>query len=210
IPDRRPSDFSPSNQFAIRALLEYCLDVNGRFDSKNCGMWPSPHPLFPVCDLQTAEANFDLLLKWVFSPSSKTLVNELSEGVSPTELLGGLLADWASILIGPAAGAAATGSRSKACDRTRERSEAPAPPLDAAAMLTVLLKRAAATIDRTQKQELIFYWKTIESLSLDIGSRREHSDPVRKELLWRRSLLSKIAEQFRVLWAEIAAGSSAS
>jgi hypothetical protein len=95
-----PQRYSHSNLFALRLMIEYCLETTSNFDAKNYGSWPSPYPLLAVKSIEDAKSDFGLLAGWLFHPGMKHAMDDESFDEDLDRLLPALVSEWVFILLG--------------------------------------------------------------------------------------------------------------
>jgi hypothetical protein len=198
---REPFAYSPSNEYALRLMFEYCLNSTAEFDPKFYGSWPCRYPLLATPAPGTpeggpaAQGNLSLLAGWLFHPGLRDVLadeedGEAAEGLGVT--LGALLAEWAVILLGADV---APGGR----DGRGERDSAD-PPADAVAVFDLLLRKVIAATTRARQDELIACWSNLADYFLwHLTALGTQSGEPRRRLSRRRNWVRYLVKRFKVL-----------
>lgn len=198
---REPFTYSPSNEYALRLMFEYCLNSTAEFDPKFYGSWPCRYPLLATPAPGTPEGervtqgNLSLLAGWLFHPGLKDVLTEEEDGEAAESLnvsLGALLAEWAVILLGADVAAG---------ERDGRGARPPAdPPGDAVAVFDLLLKKVIAVTTHAQQNELIACWSNLADYFLwHLTTLGVQSGEPRRLLSRRRNWVRYVVKRFKVL-----------
>ena len=76
--ERGKESYPQSSRFALRLLIQYCLETFSRFDAREYGVWPTTYPLFAFADIGSAKRSLGRLAQWLFYPGMKKALQELS------------------------------------------------------------------------------------------------------------------------------------
>lgn len=196
---RESFNYSPSNQYALRLMFEYCLNSTAEFESKFYGSWPSRYPLLATPAPGTPEGsraagdNLRLLANWLFHPGLKEVLTEEEDGETAENLnvsLGALLAEWTVILLG-----------ADVADGQGVRGAPPAPPPDeAVAVFDLLLRKVIAATTRAQQNELLACWESLADYFLwHLTTRGPQSGEPHRPLSRRRNWVRYLIKRFKVL-----------
>lgn len=191
--EREPFTYSPSNEFAMRLLFEYCLLTTAQFDSKFYGSWPCRYPLLATPGLDTAEGgrathgNFSLLTNWLFHPGLREVVTDDSDE-SLNVSLGALLAEWAVILLG----------RDVSAGETNGDGGHAQPAAEAA--FDLLLRKVISVTTPAQQKELIACWEELADYFLElVNTPGLQSGGPRRRLSRRRNWVRHLIKRFKAL-----------
>jgi hypothetical protein len=198
--DRNPLFYSPSNQYALRLIFDYCLDTTSEFDSKFYGSWPCRYPLLATPGLKSpeggraAQSNLSLLTNWLFHPGLKeVLTDEEDEGSSESLniSLGALLAEWAVILLGSDVAVGAGNGHGA-------RDAAPRPETEA--VFDLLLRKVVSVTTPAQQKDLIDCWTELADYFLwHINALEMQSGTPRRRLSRRRNWVRYLIKRFKIL-----------
>jgi len=220
--DRDPQKYSPSNRFALRLMIEYCLEITSNFDSKNYGSWPTRYPLLAVKDIDTAQSNFELLTKWLFHPGMKYVVDGKGFDEDLNRLLPALISEWAFILLGQPEHTDAfyrpLGGYDEYSPETEGRDATSGQPqngletgITADAALNILLAKiieiTSAPHQKEIQQGMLKYWEEmIEFLAFATNAFAGSLDnSQRVEFIWKRNLIRELLKRFGSLRRELKA-----
>jgi hypothetical protein len=197
--EREPFFYSPSNEYAMRLMFEYCLLTTAEFDSKFYGSWPCRYPLLATPGLDTAEggrvtqANLSLITNWLFHPGLQVVMTDDSdESLSDESInvtLGALLAEWTVILLGRDVAAGETNGDSGGGARTQPE-----------AVLDLLLRKIVSVTTLAQQKELIACWEELaDYFLLLVNTPGLQSGGTRRHLSRRRNWVRYLIKRFKVL-----------
>jgi hypothetical protein len=199
-PERAPNTYSQVEYFALRLLIQYCLETVGRFDPKHYGKWPSRYPLFAIKDKEAADECMSLLSRWLLHPGIEATLVGLRMGGTQMALIGALLAEWTFILLSPrdpALAAAATPPAGNGA-RTAVGTEGDASAgFSAVTLHDLLIRQFAFRTDLTQRLELLMYWNRLNHDLLKFLGSLSPASELRKELIWKRDLIGRLITQFK-------------
>jgi hypothetical protein len=174
LPPADRKSWSEFDSFVFRLLIKYCLDTIARFDPKYYGVWPSRYPLFAIEDPQIIESHTIVLADWLFHPGVEPTLAALRIRGTRMTLIGGLLAEWAFILLGP--GTAELSSQS---------------------LFHVLLRQFVSRIDLKQRLDLLKYWNKLHHELFKLSKSPLQSSHLREELEWKRNLVRRLTETIK-------------
>lgn len=219
--DIEPQRYSYSNCFALRLMIEYCLDKTSNFDAKNYGCWPSSYPLLFVEDAELAKRKFSLLSSWVFHPGMKYVMDSEDFVEDLERLLPALISEWTFILLGQpqeSNGLHDPTDADREYDFKHENEgaivagpkEESGNGITAEAAFNILLEQI---IEKTEafhqkglQREMLLYWEEMKDfLATVIGVFGYTNRNQRKEFIWKRNLLRKLLSQFRSLQKDLKA-----
>ncbi len=215
--DCDPQKYSFWNRFALRLMIEYCLETTYRYDPKNYGVWPCRYPLFAAEDANAAASDFDLLTRWLFHPGMKYITDGKDFDENLNQLLPALISIWMFILLGqPVQDAAESGfvvsgnynmlySEPGEDDVTGSQASASSnPDFTASTVMNMFLGQIIEKTDQTNQKHIqhimILYWEQMSDLIMFALDDLEYADRnQRKELIWKRNLIRKLLVNFRRL-----------
>jgi hypothetical protein len=178
--ERDFNTYSQFDYFVLRLLIQYSLETVGRFDSKHYGDWPSRYPLFAIKDYETADEHTSLLARWLLHPGIEATLVDLRMGGTRMTLIGALLAEWTFILLGP-----------------RDSAPADENEFSARMLCDLLIRQFASRTDLTQRLELLAYLNRLNHDLLKFLGALSYASELRKEIAWKRNLVSRIITQFK-------------
>jgi hypothetical protein len=202
--------------FALRLMIEYCLETASNFDAKHYGSWPSEYSLLAVKDAEEAKSNFDLLAGWIFHPGMKqVMIEEIEEDLD--RLLPALVSEWAFILLGqpqhpnglhsstPARPELDSENGTEAPDQAQATADA---PITAETALRILLEQIIEKTDsfnqKRVQEEMLMYWEEMKDFLATVTEVFGYIDNIqRKEFIWKRNLVRKLLVQFRALQKDL-------
>jgi hypothetical protein len=173
LPPADRKSWSEFDGFVFRLLIKYCLDTIARFDPKHYGKWPSRYPLFVIDNPETAESHTAVLAGWLLHPGVEPTLAALGIRGTRMTLIGGLLAEWTFILLGPG-------------DATTE--------LSGQSLFHVLLRQFVSRIDLRQRLDLLKYWNQLHHELFRLSASPLQTSHLRQELEWKRDLVRQLTE----------------
>ncbi len=178
--DRYIGRYPISGSYALRSLLEYCLNTIESFDQERYGQWPSAYRLFTFADSEEAERILGRLMKWLFHPAMMQAWQQIEMDItkettqkSPLSLVAALISEWFFILVGPKREASDQKIHDDAAamlDEVKQEDKAiieAKSELDAARVTTILLRQAHQAASRHQRKKLLEYWKQLKDFLID-------------------------------------------
>ena len=190
LPPADRKSYSEGETFVFRLFIKYCLDTIERFDADDYGKWPTRYPLFVFRDVQTALQQTSVLAEWLLHPAvDRTLAGLRIRGTRMT-LIGGLLAEWSFIVLGPN-------------NSTRWNGDTIVKPTDAGAELTpsalfhLLLRQFLGRLDFKQQLELLKYWNRLYYSLFNLSVSPLQSTQLQEELSWKRDLVWALIEAIK-------------
>lgn len=192
--DRYPS----SSSYALRALIQYCVDSVKQLKPDSYGVWPSAYPLFALENVEAAEQSLSRLVGWLFHPAMgpALALNQdfgiASDPEDPNVLISALIAEWGFILLGPHAKAALYLPGGNGKESAGGNSN-----LDAATVVRILLQETARVADKDQRKDLIYYWEFLREDFTDSIKYDEWSADQRAQLIWKNNRLWELLNAFR-------------
>jgi hypothetical protein len=173
LPPADRKSWSEFDSFVFRLLIKYCLDTIARFDPKHYGKWPSRYPLFAIDYPETVESHTAVLAGWLLHPGVEPTLAALRIRGTRMTLIGGLLAEWTFILLGPG-------------DATAE--------VSCQSLFHVLLRQFVSRIDLKQRLDLLKYWNQLHHELFRLSVSPLQSSHLRQELEWKRNLVRRLTE----------------
>ena len=212
--------YSFSNRFALGLMLEYCLEVTSKFDSKRYGIWPTDYQFLAMEGKEAAGKNLASLIKWLFHPGMSGAFTDEGLVEMPSDLLNALVTEWIFILLGQLvpveennSALASTSTEGPATQSVCPQPEAEPGPAsesqpDAGAVLKSLLQHIIVYTNASKQSyiqdDLIEYWERLKSFSENIINFIGYSNiHQRREYVWRRNLIREALIQFRTLQREL-------
>jgi hypothetical protein len=214
IEERGKQAYPQSSRFALRLLIQYCLETLNRFNPREFGAWPSTYPLFAFADIPSAERDLGRLARWLFYPGMKKALQELGSDSgmknvieklkldqNPNRLAGALIAEWTFILLGPdqpveVVPVVATNHLHQSNDVWPDMAAGSAPAYTAGVLFNVLLRQVALIADNEQKEELIRYWRQLEKDMRKLIQSPKCALDQKQQLKWKRNRIPELIERF--------------
>lgn len=174
--NRDIEDYSFSNKYALRFVVDLSIIAIITFNADNFGGWPSLYPLFADLDEENAEDRMEMLVEWLFHPGIKGFFVEKLEIDFPV-LISHLFLDWFQILHG---------------------SEKDFSHPEASNILNILLRKVMEKTKKNQQRVLISEWvKFADAVQEDINASRNLSYKDRKRLNRRRNYIRYLLKRFK-------------
>lgn len=196
--ERDPGSYSQFDYYVLRLLIQYGVETVARFNAKHYGEWPSRYPLLAIKDSETAVERVSLLGRWLLHPGIEATLIGLRMGGTQMTLIGALLTEWTFILLGPRdpspVGASAPPRESEAAGKTED---VPDNGFAAAMLFDLLIRQFASGTDQIQRLELLAYWNRLNHDLLKFLGSLPYASELRKELSWKRNLVSRLITQFK-------------
>lgn len=209
--ERQVENYPRSSHYALRSIVQYCLETIAEFDAPAYGVWPSSYPLFAFTDAKAAETGLHQLMQWLFHPAQEKVLQQLNTDIgvegdlaSPNRLIGALIAEWYFILLGPpekALVAANPDNRSEAgkeADAIIKTDDAQT-GLDATTLSNILLKQVTQVADKDQQKELFDYWEKFRRDLRELILMAKLSSDLRPQLIWRNNRLWELIKTAKSL-----------
>jgi hypothetical protein len=207
--DGRSADrYSRSSAYALRSLIQYCVDAVEQLSPESYGVWPSPYPLFASFEsVDACERGLNRMITWLFHPAMSRALIQLNEDFEiagdpeePTALIGALITEWFFILLGPRTKTPTLASREpgflsdNAEDKPVVQEDS---KLDAATLVRIILEQTARIADKDQRRDLIYYWQLLrEDITYSIKFDEWSADQ-RALLVWKNNRLWDLLKAFR-------------
>jgi hypothetical protein len=185
--ERPVGHYARSSTYALRSLIQHCLEAVEDLEPDSYGAWPSHYPLFDFQNSESAERGIGQLIRWLFQPAMTQTLQELDKDAGkggksarPDNLVGALIAEWYFILKGP------DGKPGGSSDSE----------ISADSLLSMLLKQVRIASDDWQRREMIKYWERLsEEMSIFIRSSRYYD--MRTQFIWRKNRLWELASAIK-------------
>jgi hypothetical protein len=196
--ERDPGSYSQFDNYVLRLLIQYSVETVARFNAKHYGDWPSRYPLFAIKDYETARERTSLLARWLLHPGIDATLVGLRMGGTQMTLIGALLAEWTFILLGPSepspVDTQAPPGRAGATIGTERVADN---GFSSAKLYDLLIQQFASRTDSNQRLELLKYWNRLNYDLLIFLGALSYASELRKELGWKRNLVSRLIKQFK-------------
>jgi hypothetical protein len=197
--DRSLESYSPFDCFALRLLVQYCLESIQRFNPAHYGSWPSRYPLLAVSDLDTARNRISLLANWLLHPGIEATLDNFRMGGTHMTLIAALLAEWSFIICGPDLTQL---SRFSVANPGPERLIGEEdgnvkPPLTASFLFDLLFEEFASRTSLNQQLELLKYWNRLDFDLLRLLGSLPPGSPLRGQLSWKHKSVGELMERIR-------------
>jgi hypothetical protein len=176
VPEPGRAVLSEANKFTFILLLDYCRWTGRGLDLKTYGTWSSQHPLFVFKEREGAEADLDLLARWLFHPCAKAIFNE--------PRINSHVEKWVLLLL-------------QSVDGGDALDEA----MDGAAVCDVLLGKVAVNAGATQQQSLLDYWAGTRLYLLDKIRSAPRGSAERRAFDRQREVLGEAITRFKAVRA---------
>ena len=173
--DRPVENYSMSNGYALRFLIDYSYLSVANLNNQHYGHWPSKYSLFANLDVNSASVKFEILVSWLFHPGLRYFENEGKENAI-SSIIGKILLDWSSILVGYG-----------------ENSTNP----EAKKIFDIFMKKISESDKKQQKEVLKFWVKEFSSCRTKISSLSMKDKELRKELKCLSNMLNILIRQFK-------------
>lgn len=180
---REQTTYSQFDHFALRLLIQYCVETVARFNAKNYGEWPTRYLLLAVKDAAEAEERTSLVARWLLHPGIESTLVRLKMGGTRMTMIGALLAEWTFILLGPAEASAADGTTAGA---ETDAQDSPA------GLFELLIRQFTSRLNLSQRLELLKYWNRLNHDLLKCQVRLPAASGLRSQLVWKRELVSRL------------------
>jgi hypothetical protein len=173
--------YSPSNQYALLFVLDYCLNTANESKFEVCGEWPSKYPLFyPIQkDQSLTEKRLKDIIVWLLHPGIQVIFDRKFPGnnFSAINSLAYLVEVWSIILLGK--------------DIRNSHKEA-------LAVFDILVHQLFIKSDIKQRKEILKYWGLQSSFcSTEISGLSIKEKELREKLASRYKILAKLITQFK-------------
>jgi hypothetical protein len=199
--DRDPGSYSQFDHFALRLLIQYCVETVARFNAKYYGDWPSRYPLLAVSDGEEAAERTSLIARWLLHPGIESTLARMKMGGTRMTLIGALLAEWAFILLGPADASPADAPAAPGENGARLADVSAEAAYDArcspATLFDLLVWQFASRTNLSQRLELLKYWNKLNHDLLKYQVRLPTASGLRGQLSWKRELVGKLITQIK-------------
>jgi hypothetical protein len=189
-----------SGSYALVLLMAYCLETTRDLKASDYGAWPSCHPLFVFPDVDTANTNLSLLARLLFHPWMNDAFpkeEDEDESTDVQDLISDLIFHWILILFGPPRD-----------EDEQQRIEKPSTGPNSITVNQILIQNVVANASDEQRQHMLARWQNASELMLYIIKMLPYGDEAREEMVWQRSLLDDLINQFKD-YAEAAESSRA-
>lgn len=206
---RETGRYPRSSAYALRSLIQFCVDSVEELKPESYGTWPSPYPLFVLESVEAAEQSLSRLIGWLFHPAMPRALIQLNEDFGivgdpeePNTLIGALIAEWFFILLGPQtqepAYLAASGEKASVTGGPEKQTlEDKNSNLDTAKLVRIVLEQTARIADKEQGKDLIFYWELLRQILTDSIKLDELPADQRAQLVWKNKRLWELLSAFR-------------
>ncbi len=209
--DRPTGQYARSSTYALRSLIQQCLEAVDVLEADSYGVWPSQYSLFAFQDRETAERSVGQMMKWLFHPAMTQALDELDKDsrtgggfASPNNLVGALIAEWFFILMGPdkktALYSSGANNGKSIAERSEQRSTGDADTkIDADSLVAILMRQVSLNSDKAQRKEMVEYW---EQLRIDLSFLirfSEYSLDMRAQFIWRNNRLWELISAVKKL-----------
>jgi hypothetical protein len=195
VPEPGRTVLSEANKFPLMLLLDYCRWTCRRLDVKFYGASPCHYPLFSFKDYESAEADLDLLTRWLFHPGLKAIFKGLPKWKLNENGINSLVEKWVLILMPTDDAPCAPGTSIV---------DVEAAPPDAASVRDLLFKGVVANAGPAQQQGLLDYWAGSRVILLNKLATAPRGSSERKTLARHREVLGEAITRFKAVRAELA------
>jgi hypothetical protein len=197
--DRSLESYAPFDCFALRLLVQYCLESIQRFNPAHFGSWPSRYPLLAVSDLETARKRISLLANWLLHPGIEATLDNFRMGGTHMTLVAAFLAEWSFILCGPDLTQLSHQSAENTSPKLLpgEDNGDGKPPLTASFLFDLLFEEFASRTSLNQQLEMLKYWNRLDFDLLRFLGSLPPGSPMRSQLSWKHKSVGELMERIR-------------
>lgn len=198
---RPPGKYARSSTYALRSLIQRCLEAVEDLEPDSYGAWPSPYPLFAFNDRETADRSLGQIMRWLFHPAMTQASQELYRDARSNpgfarhnNLIGALIAEWYFILKGaeekthPPSGGTVHDSPAAGGPAGLPSSNADS-IFDVDSLISILMDGVRTNSGERQRKEMIEYWGQLRAeMSFHIRFPG-YSSNLRAQFIWRNNRL---------------------